>query len=237
MDRTPLIEAILDLPIYIDCGDEKILVYPPSLGVSLMVERLQETLEINQELLKNFPAVELLAMAEKYPDEMCMIVALHTFKNRQDATDPEKLSSRMEELTMSVEDLASAYAKVMSFSTAESYMADFGLEKEMKRRKQVLECKPESTSIPTGAVTIYGSLIDSACNRYGWTFEYVLWGISNHNLRLLLADISNDIFLTDEEYKKARRYLRKEDKEARGVINADDPRNKQRIVELAKEME
>ena len=39
-----------------------------------------------------------------------------------------------------------------------------------------------------GGKTIWGTLIDAACERYGWTFDYVVWGISYNNLTLMLKD-------------------------------------------------
>lgn len=32
-----------------------------------------------------------------------------------------------------------------------------------------------------GGKSIWGALIDAACERYGWTFDYVVWGISYNN--------------------------------------------------------
>lgn len=230
------IEAMLDIPYFVDCGDRRIVVYPPSLGISLMVEKMQSSIDINREMLETFPNVEMLALSEKYPDELATIVALHTFKERRDAIDADKLETRIEEITMSAEDLAVAYARVMSFPTPEYYLRELGIADEIERRQRIAECKKPSTSMNTGATTLYGGLIDVACERYGWTYDYVMWGITLHNLRLLLADISNDVFLTEEEYKRARRYVRK-GKARKGCINADDPKNIDKIVEFFKDMD
>lgn len=66
-------------------------------------------------------------------------------------------------------------------------------------------------------------MIDTACQRYGWTFEYVVWGISYANLQLLLADSVTSIYLSDEERKRVNI------PQDRDIINADDPANMAKI--------
>lgn len=64
-----------------------------------------------------------------------------------------------------------------------------------------------------GGRSIWGSLLDTVLQKYHWTLEYLLWGISFQNVRMLLSDTVSTT--TEEE-----------------VINADDPRNKRRVEEL-----
>jgi len=64
-----------------------------------------------------------------------------------------------------------------------------------------------------GGRSIWGSLLDVVLQKYHWTLDYLLWGISFQNIQMLLADTMSTT--TEEE-----------------VINADDPRNKKRIEEL-----
>ena len=78
-------------------------------------------------------------------------------------------------------------------------------------------------SLTFGGKSIYGTLIDTACQRYGWTFEYVVWGISYANLQLLLADSVTSIYLSDEERKRVNI------PQDRDIINADDPANMAKI--------
>ena len=67
--------------------------------------------------------------------------------------------------------------------------------------------------------SIYGLLVDFACQRYGWTLDYILWGISLVNLNMLFADAITTVYLNDEERKK----LGMSNGE---VIDADDPETK-----------
>jgi hypothetical protein len=50
--------------------------------------------------------------------------------------------------------------------------------------------------------------------KYGWTLDYILWGISFLNLHMMLADCISTYY--DSKSK---------DKEEVRVINADDPQN------------
>ena len=71
-------------------------------------------------------------------------------------------------------------------------------------------------------------LIDFACQRYGWTMDYVLWSISYVNLRMLLEDAITTVYLSDDERKK----LGRGDGE---VINADDPANRDLVRRMISE--
>lgn len=66
-------------------------------------------------------------------------------------------------------------------------------------------------------------MIDIACERYGWTMDYVVWGISYANLHMLLNDYITSIYLTDDEIKKYHISM------DRTFINGDDPKNMDKI--------
>lgn len=61
---------------------------------------------------------------------------------------------------------------------------------------------------------MWGSVFDVVITKYGWTLDYLLWGISFVNVQMLLSDT---ISFIDEENE---------------IINADDPRNRERIKEM-----
>lgn len=77
------------------------------------------------------------------------------------------------------------------------------MDEEAKRMAKVNAAKKSNNQFIFGGKTIWGSLIDAACERYGWTFDYVVWGISYNNLTLMLKDKVTSIYLSDEEMKKA----------------------------------
>ena len=59
--------------------------------------------------------------------------------------------------------------------------------------------------------------------KYHWTFDYVVWGISFTNLQMLLADARD--YFPDFSGKGGG----KKDEE---VIKADDPRNRERMHQI-----
>ena len=61
---------------------------------------------------------------------------------------------------------------------------------------------------------MWGSVFDVVITKYGWTLDYLLWEISFVNVQMLLSDT---ISFIDEENE---------------IINADDPRNRERIKEM-----
>ena len=67
----------------------------------------------------------------------------------------------------------------------------FGIEEDENKRKEVMRVKKNSNTIFFGGKTIYGTLLDFACERYGWTFDYAVWGISYTNLMMLYKDQPN----------------------------------------------
>jgi hypothetical protein len=60
---------------------------------------------------------------------------------------------------------------------------------------------------------VWGGLLDVVLQKYHWTLDYLLWGISYINVQMLLAD---SISTTQEEE----------------TIDADDPRNRDAIKEM-----
>lgn len=40
-----------------------------------------------------------------------------------------------------------------------------------------------------GGRSLWGAVIDPLAQRYGWTMDYIMWGISWANLNILLLDV------------------------------------------------
>lgn len=87
--------------------------------------------------------------------------------------------------------------------------------------------KKTSKTVSFGGRSVYGSLIDYACQRYGWTMQYVVWGISYANLQMLIADALNTAYLNDDEMRK----LGVQNGDCQ-VLDGDDPQNAALIRQL-----
>ena len=119
--------------------------------------------------------------------------------------------------------MAQLLVMVLSEGDISAYIKHLGIDKEKEWQAKAMRAKKDNNSLTFGGKSIYGTLIDTACQRYGWTFEYVVWGISYANLQLLLADSVTSIYLSDEERKRVNI------PQDRDIINADDPANMAKI--------
>lgn len=103
---------------------------------------------------------------------------------------------------LSYEELATLALCVLSEPKAESLISSFGIAEEQKEMSRITRYKnKDGHSMIFGGKTMYGSLIDAACSKYGWTKEYVVWGIDLISLRMMLADSVNSVYLSDEDMK------------------------------------
>lgn len=73
-----------------------------------------------------------------------------------------------------------------------------------------------------GGSSLWGSLFDVVLEKYHWTFDYLIWGISFVNVHMLLSD---------SIYHSIGDGQTKADNE---IINADDPGNSGKLNELIK---
>lgn len=74
-----------------------------------------------------------------------------------------------------------------------------------------------------GGRSLWGNLFDVVLEKYHWTFEYMLWGISYVNVHMLLSD---------SIYHSIGSEKRSDQKDNDETINADDPRNIDKVNEF-----
>ena len=117
----------------------------------------------------------------------------------------------------------------LSGDNTEEFIKHFGIDKERLERNRIAAVKKDNSSVTFGGNSTYGTLIDFACQRYGWTMDYILWGISYANLKMLMADAITTVYLSEDERKKLNIL---DDSE---VVNADDPKNKELIRRMLSE--
>lgn len=219
-------DAIMERPIGFNIGNRHFCLYPPSLGKIYLLSRLNDALCINKDFIKENPFLESLRLCEEKKDIICRIISYHTFKRKRNILDEVKISSRaiMFENNLSNEELANLFIATTSWDNAITYIKHFGLDKEQMLRKKIAKQKETNgCNVSFGGLSTYGALIDFACQRYGWTMDYVVWGISYLNLQMLMADAVTSIFLSKEEMKKLHI------SQDRTFINGDDPSSMDKI--------
>lgn len=197
-------DTILDRPKGFSVGHRHFYLWPVTLGKMFLTQRIVEQLEINALNLKLNPYAEALRLVENKKDDCCLLLAYHTLKTKKEVNNTITVKARTNILAKELgnDDIATLLILCLTWDKTATFMHHTKIDKELERMKEVSKCKKNKNTFQFGGVSIYGSIIDQACERYGWTFDYVVWEISFMNLQLMLKDSIKSVYLTDEEAKR-----------------------------------
>lgn len=223
-------DAIMELPHVFYVNEERFFLYPLTLGKTFLIERAMRELKINKMLLKSNPTIEALRLCHEEKGKVCSLIAYHTYTKKDDLVDSELIKLRADFFTDNIneEDLAKLFLIVNMPDKYDDFEKHLGITEERKWQKKAMQAKKDSDAMTFGGKSIYGTMIDFACDRYGWTYDYVVWGVSYLNLRLLMADVVNTIYLDKNERKRVRV------PRDRTKISGDDPSNIERLKQMLK---
>nr|WP_302831799.1 hypothetical protein [uncultured Bacteroides sp.] len=221
-------DSVMERPVGFNIGSRSFFIYPPTLGKTYLLARLFKELDANQQIVATNPYMEAIRLCNTKKDIVCRILSYSTFNRKKDIFNNTKIAERDDFFckNLDLEELATLLVLILTSDNLETYINHFGIDKERKERKRIADIKKDNGSITFGGNSVYGTLIDFACQRYGWTMDYVVWGISHTNLRMLMADAINTIYLSTEERKQLNIFDNKE------YINADDPKNEELINKI-----
>lgn len=218
-------DTIIERPHGFKVNQCQFYLYPVTLGKTYLISRLVECLGINLEIIKANPYMEALRLCQEKKEIVCRILSYHTINKKEELFDYDFVQERCNFFYKEIDNDSMAQLLVMVLSEGDisAYIKHLGIDKEKEWQAKAMRAKKDNNSLTFGGKSIYGTLIDTACQRYGWIFEYVVWGISYANLQLLLADSVTSIYLSDEERKRVNI------PQDRDIINADDPANMAKI--------
>lgn len=218
-------DTIIERPHGFKVNQRQFYLYPVTLGKTYLISRLVECLGINLEIIKANPYMEALRICQEKKESVCRILSYHTINKKEELFDYDFVQERCNFFYKEIDNDSMAQLLVMVLSERDisAYIKHLGIDKEKEWQAKAMRAKKDNNSLTFGGKSIYGTLIDTVCQRYGWTFEYVVWGISYANLQLLLADSVTSIYLSDEERKRVNI------PQDRDIINADDPANMAKI--------
>lgn len=224
-------DTIIERPQAFEVDGRLFFLYPVTLGKYLLLTRMVEALEIDEKSVKKNPFLEALSICERKRSEVLRMISYHTIDKKEDLFNPKVIEERCSLLgTLGIEDLANILLIVLNFDKTAKFTKYLGIDKENELKSKVGRLKNDKGNTLTfGGKSTYGSLIDFACERYGWSYDYVVWGISYNNLRMMISDSTNSIYLSDDERKKLR--IPKD----RTIIDADDKNNLAKIKKLFKD--
>lgn len=224
-------DTIIERPIGFSVGKRNFFIYPPTLGKTYLLARLFKSLDADDKVIATNPYLEAMRLSQAKKEAVCRILAYHTFNRKSDILNNAKVEQRAKilEKNLDSEELATVLVLILSGDNTEEFIRYFGIDKERAEKDRIYRIKDSKGSISFGGKSTYGTLIDFACQRYGWTMDYAVWGISYANLKMLMADAITTIYLSEDERKKLNIH---DDSE---VINADDPKNKELIRRMLRE--
>lgn len=221
-------DTIMAVPKCFKVGDKMFYLYPTTLGKTFLLQRVIKALGMDVQLVSVNPMMEALRLCREKAELVCKLITYHTINKKKELFDSDLLEERISFFgsNLTMEEMAELFILCISDVDVNAFIHHLGIDKEKEWQKKAMSAKKDSSSLTFGGKSVYGTLIDGACERYGWTFEYVVWGISYANLQLLLADSITSVFLTDEERKKVR--IPKD----RDGFRADDPKNNAAILAM-----
>lgn len=201
-----IVNVLADMPVYFTIGNKRFCIYPPTLGKMYLISQLSESLGISKENLTINPFLEIMRVVKEKRKECCKLLAYHLLNKREDLFDIElieQISAKLDRISDD-EDITTLLVVVLKNNDIEDIIKGTGIDKEQERISKVSEAKDSKNQYIFGGKTVWGTMIDTACERYGWSFDYVVWGISYNNLTLMLKDKITSIYLSDEEAKRCR---------------------------------
>lgn len=210
-------------------GERRFAIAPPSLGLTILLNGALARAGVLKAMVDADPLRVCRTVAHSAPLDACRVVALATCRTKAEAMDAEGVEDTAQWLSgqLDADEVASLLAIVLSGNKVGEWMTAAGIAAENKRLALVAKAKDNGGSQSFGAKTIFGQLIDPALERYGWTYEYCVWGVSYAALTSLLADKPTSLYLTEEECKKVpARFL------DRDVINGDDPSRNEQLLSM-----
>lgn len=203
IDKVDISDCLIERPIGFSIKGRHFLVYHNTLGKVQLISRLLEVIGFGP---KNGSDIYSFCtfIAHQKREECLRLITYSTLPGK-DCLDENKVQKQLSFLKrIDDEDICVLLITILTMDKSDDIMKHFGMDKESERLARVIKAKGESKgSIEFGGRSIWGTIIDAACERYGWTLDYVLWGISYSNLKLLLSDHIRTVFLTDKERKNA----------------------------------
>lgn len=195
-------DTLLEWPVHLKVDGRPFTIYPVTLGKSLIISSIVRGLEMDKELLALEPVAETMRLASKYKEETARIIAVACARGKKEVFGQVTEDRASFFKGIKTEDRASLLNTVLMYDRTQSLYRHFELDKEMEQMRKATEVKKDGSDLTFCGKSLWGQLIDPVCERYGWTMDYVMWGISYNNLQMLVADQVKTVFLTDEERKK-----------------------------------
>jgi hypothetical protein len=89
-------DAVTEKPIQFSIGEETFSIHPPTLGKMQVLSKYYLMLEIDENALSEEPHLEAMRVCESKIDIVCMLMAIATFREKEDLLNDKKIAERAE---------------------------------------------------------------------------------------------------------------------------------------------
>lgn len=225
-----IINQIIERPLLVKLNNNIIRIEPATMGKTFLMSRLVSELKIREKGLRENTHAEILRVVKNQKKVVSRLVAYYLCNTKDELFDESSIKAREVEVgELEIQDMVCLVECVLTTPKMSDFAQVIGIDKEQQRIRDIEALKDKDKGgVSAGGVSIYGSVIDAACERYGWTYEYVVWGISYTNLQLMLADAPRTIFLNEEERKRVGSLIDTD------RVNGDSAEGMNRLKELIK---
>lgn len=222
-----IIDALSGVCPTFEVDGHKYTIHQKTLGKMYLFDRLRDEMGLNHEAMKENPLFEVLRVCKEERNRVLRMLAYATLHGKEKVFDETLVQAKIKAFEgLNNNDLATLMLSLLMDNDLADFTKYFKLDIDDENRKRVARVKKSENTITFGGRSVWGTIIDFACSRYGWTFDHVVWEISYINLMMLYKDKVETAYLNKDEVKKAR--LRSTE----AVLNADDPKNMEKIMKI-----
>lgn len=226
--KDEITNILLETPIVFYIGRRRFEIRPFTLGKWLIAERTIRQMKLDSSVDNITKEVVRLCLDDSRRQYAARLIAISTFYRRQDIISNSRVEKRSKWLLSNLdpEEMAQLLILILSSDNTTLLKSHLGISSDNAVKSKISNYRKRNGDfITVGGKSVWGSMIDFACERYGWTLQYVLWGLSYANLIMMTSDISASISLDKEERKSL--HISTGD-----VIKADDPVNRAKIIQI-----
>lgn len=225
-----VLDALADICPTFEVNGKKYTLHPKTLGKMFLYDRLKHEMSIDNEAMKENPLLYVLKLCKEKRALVLRLLAYATLHGKENIFDEDQIKERISDFEgLKMNDLATLMLSLLMDNDLADFTKFYKIDIDDENRKKVAKVKDSNTMVSFGGRSIWGTLIDFACSRYGWNFQYVVWEISYINLMMLYKDKAETAYLSKDEVKKAHL------KSTEAVLNADDPKNMEKIMKMFNE--
>ena len=209
-------DAAMERPYGFSVAGKSFFLYPLTLGKSFLLQRMLDCLEINQKNMQSDSVSEIFRLVKEQKEDCLSVICCYTFNTPEEHFSVELADERRQLFVqLSDDEIATLMIVALGRDKTDEFVKYLGIDKEQDRISTVMRIKNRGSknNMTFGGKSLFGTLLDAACERYGWTKQYVVWGIDLVSLRLMLADKITSIYISDDERKSLPASVQNKDEE------------------------